>query len=545
MDTQYVEIEGIITSARADQVTLLTHGGRITATLAGTNLGSLTKYENSLVRVRGCLFATWDAATHRVKVGEIRVFSASVTVEEPAPEDVFAIGLKRAAELLLFDPQASALRRVMVSGQIVHERDGEYYMMDGPSGLRFFPKDGPNLKVGDLVQVVGFPSLTGPSPVLREAVARRTGVARLPQPRNVAADGLFQARHDATRVRVEAMLLGLSADQETLEMQAGLRRFLARLKTSSAHMEQAPAGSRLELTGVYAAHGGNRTTGEEVDSLELLLDSPMDIRVLARPPWWTLRRLLVLVGALAGVLVVASVWIRLLRHQVQERTAQLRNEIRERERAEHQRTMAQERARIARDLHDDLGSSLTEIGMLATSGPGYQMPSDEAGERLGVITGKCRTMVHALDEIVWAVDPQRDTLASVAKYLASYAEELLSESNVTCRVQIPNSFPEQSVPGEVRHHLFLAVKEALNNAIRHAGASEIAFRMRVSEDRMQICIVDNGAGFEPRERLAGNGLTNLRSRLENLGGQCKITSSSGAGATVVLQLPLPIPPSIS
>jgi len=122
LDTQYVEIEGIITTARADQVTLLTHGGRITATLAGTNLDTLTKYENALVRVRGCLFATWDAATHRVKVGEIRVFSASITVEEPAPEDVFAIGLKRAAELLLFDPQASALMRVMVSGQIVHER---------------------------------------------------------------------------------------------------------------------------------------------------------------------------------------------------------------------------------------------------------------------------------------------------------------------------------------------------------------------------------------------------------------------------------------
>src|SRR5207245_1112065 len=98
LDTQYVEFEGIITTVRADQVTVLTHCGRLRATLAGTDLGTLTKYENSLVRVQGCLFATWDAATHQVKVGEIRVFSASVTVEEPAPEDVFAIGLKRAAE---------------------------------------------------------------------------------------------------------------------------------------------------------------------------------------------------------------------------------------------------------------------------------------------------------------------------------------------------------------------------------------------------------------------------------------------------------------
>src|SRR5437660_12669177 len=92
LDTQYVEIEGIVTSVRADQVTLMTHGGRIIATLAGTNLGTLTQYENSLVSVRGCLFASWDGTTHQVRVGEIRVFSALVTVKEPAPPDGFAIG---------------------------------------------------------------------------------------------------------------------------------------------------------------------------------------------------------------------------------------------------------------------------------------------------------------------------------------------------------------------------------------------------------------------------------------------------------------------
>ena len=540
LDTQYVEIEGIVTSVRADQVTLLTHGGRIKTTLAGTNLGTLTQYENSLVLVRGCLFATWDVNTHQVRVGEIRVFSALIIVEEPAPADVFAVGLKRAPELLLFDPQASALRRVKVSGQIVHESDGEYYMMDGPNGLRFFPKAALSFKVGDMVEVVGFPTLTGPSPILREAAVRQTGRAVLPEPSKVSPDELFQAANDATRVRVEAVLLGLSADQETMEMQAGLRRFLVRIKAPKTPLKQAPPGSRLELTGVCAGHGGNRTTGVEVDSLELLLNSPLDIRVLARPPWWTLRRLLVLVGMLAGVLLAALVWIRLLHHQVQERTAQLQKEVRERELIENQRALAQERARIARDLHDDLGSSLTEISMLATSGPGFQMPSEEAGERLGVIAGKSRMMVHALDEIVWAVDPQRDTLASVAKYLASYAEELLAGSNVTCRVQIPNALPEQSVPGEVRHHLFLAVKESLNNAIRHSGATEIVFRVGVSENRMQISINDNGAGFEAGERLAGNGLTNLRSRLQNLDGHCEIISSPGAGTTVVLRILLPI-----
>ena len=548
LDTQYVEIQGVVTSVRDGGVTLLTHGGKVRVELPGRMLDALKPYADSLVRMRGCLFASWDASTHQVRVGEIRMFSPAVAIDEPAPEDVFALAPKRAPELLLFDPQASALQRVKVSGQIVHEHGGEFYVMDGTNGLRFILKEVASFEVGDLVEAVGFPNLTGPSPVLREAVARKTGAATLPKASPLTVESLFQAEHDATRVSVEAVLLGRSADQQTLEMQAGLRRFVARLSSRngppSAHPAErrraigVPVGSRLELTGVYAGHGGSRTAGGEIGSFEVLLNSPSDIRVLARPPFWTLPRLLVLVGVLMSVLGVALIWIRLLHHKVQARTAQLQNEVRDRENAEHQRTLAQERARIARDLHDDLGSSLTEISLLATASPGAEIQPAEAAERLDTIAGKSRTMVHALDEIVWAVDPQRDTLASVARYLASFAEEYLAGLGVSCRVQIPNSFPDRVVAGDVRHHLFLAVKEALNNAVRHANATEIGFRVRLFDDRMQISISDNGSGFDLSGRSNGNGLLNLRNRLEKLSGHCELDSSPGAGTTVSLQLPL-------
>jgi signal transduction histidine kinase len=248
-----------------------------------------------------------------------------------------------------------------------------------------------------------------------------------------------------------------------------------------------------------------------------------------------------LVSALLGVLGLALVWIRLLHHKVQQRTAQLQKEMHDREQAEHQRGIAQERARIARDLHDDLGSNLTEITMLATAGPGLKWPADKATERMETIAGKSRALVYALDEIVWAVDPDRDTLASVARYLASYAEEYLAGFKIACRVQIPNSFPEQVVSGAARHHLFLAVKEALNNAVRHGLASEIGLRVRVLEDRLWISITDNGHGFDPSGRSNGHGLLNLRDRLEHLQGQCELESSPGVGTTVSLQLPLPVP----
>jgi signal transduction histidine kinase len=540
LDTQYVEIQGIVTSARDGLMTLLTHGGKINIVLPGTLLDALKQYVDSLVRVRGCLFASWDAASHQVRVGEVRMFSPAFVIDEPAPEDVFALPLKRIPELLLFDVQASVLRRVKVSGQVLHEDGSEYFMAEGLNGLRFVLKEPAVLAVGDLVEVVGFPSLTGPSPVLREASARKRSVAALPEAKRLAAEELFQAKYDALRVKIEAVVLSLSADRQTLEAQAGLRRFEARLNAGNAVMKQVPVGSRVELTGVYAGRGGNRTTGAENDSFELLLNTPADVRVLALPPFWSLRRLLILVGTLIAVLAVAMVWIRLLHRTVQERTAQLQKEIREREHAENQRVRAQERTRIARDLHDDLGSSLTEITMLATPAPGVDLPAEEAFERLDSIAGKSRTIVHALDEIVWAVDPQRDTLASVARYLASYVEEYLARLNVACRVQIPNSFPEYMVPGEVRHHLFLAVKEAINNGVRHGAATEIEFRARLLDNRMEIMITDNGSGFDLSGRSNGDGLFNLRKRLENVNGRCEINSSPGAGTTVSLQLPLTV-----
>ncbi|HXR47767.1 MAG TPA: sensor histidine kinase [Candidatus Limnocylindrales bacterium] len=555
LDTEFVEIEGIITSVRVDSVTLLTHGGKINVLVSdangGTNNVALKPYEGALIRLRGCLFAAWDAATHEVNVSEIRMYAPSVTVVEPAPVDPFAVTPKRVSDLLQFDPQASALRQVKVSGQIVAERGGEYYAMEGTNGFRFILKENASLGAGDLLEVVGFPSLIGPSPVLQEAVARKIGVAPVPNARPLDAYNLFRAENDAVRVSVEAVLLNLSEDQRMLELQTGLQRFVAQLDGSGrfAASRRAlsgagldlPPGSRLELTGIYAGNGGNRTTHADVANFELLLNSPADIRVLARPPFWTLPRLLVLVGALLGGLGLALIWIRLLHHRVQQRTAQLEKEMREREQAEQQRALAQERARIARDLHDDLGSSLTEITMLATTGPGLNLPADEATERMGTIAGKSRTLVNALDEIVWAVDPARDTLASVARYLASYAEEYLAGLKVACRVHIPNSFPDQAVSGEVRHHLFLAVKEALNNAVRHGGATEIGFHVRVLADQLGISITDNGGGFEASERSNGHGLLNLRNRLEQLHGHCELESSPGAGTTISLQVPLPVP----
>jgi len=129
-----------------------------------------------------------------------------------------------------------------------------------------------------------------------------------------------------------------------------------------------------------------------------------------------------------------------------------------------------ERSRIAKDIHDDLGGSLTQIKLLFELTQRKRAEPEKVDQLGEEGLAATRQIIKSMDEIVWAVDPERDTVASVARYLASYAEEYLAGLKVVCRVQIPNSFPDQVVSGEVRHHLFLAVKEALNNAVRHGGA---------------------------------------------------------------------------
>src|SRR5262249_38403322 len=143
----------------------------------------------------------------RVKMDEIRINGADVAVEQPAPKDLFSTPRKMASELLLFDPRASVFQRVLVAGQVVHMRDPECFIMDGSSGVRFMAKHPLELQIGDLVEAVGFPELNLAAPVLREAMARKTGHAALPNPKALGPDDLVRPDLDATLVRLKGVLV--------------------------------------------------------------------------------------------------------------------------------------------------------------------------------------------------------------------------------------------------------------------------------------------------------------------------------------------------
>lgn len=239
-------------------------------------------------------------------------------------------------------------------------------------------------------------------------------------------------------------------------------------------------------------------------------------------------------------LLAALVWVAALRRQVAERTRELETQIQERQHAERRREMEQERTRVAHDLHDDHGARLTEVDMLAALAKSPTTSAAEKEKYLNELTETARQMVTSLDETVWAISPRNDTVASLASYFASHAQRLLELAGITCGLAIANDLPEHSLDTKFRQEIFCAFKEALNNLIRHAHATQVWLRITVRDGCLTVELEDNGRGFEPAEQPAGNdGLANMAARLKSLGGVCEITSVANAGTTVRLRAPLP------
>ena len=209
---------------------------------------------------------------------------------------------------------------------------------------------------------------------------------------------------------------------------------------------------------------------------------------------------------------------------------------------EQERALERERARIARDLHDDLGSSLTRISLLSTLARADRDNPAQVDAHAEKISESAAQTVRALEEIVWAVRPGSDSLQSLVEYTAHFANELFEGATTRCRLDLPHDLPAQPLPPEMRHNLFLIVKEALTNALKHAQAREVRVQAKVFDGCLGIVVQDDGRGFEPAAALPEegkrNGLTNMRRRAEAVGATLSVQSAREKGTEVRLTVKL-------
>ncbi|MBK9138254.1 MAG: ATP-binding protein [Verrucomicrobia bacterium] len=206
---------------------------------------------------------------------------------------------------------------------------------------------------------------------------------------------------------------------------------------------------------------------------------------------------------------------------------------------EQRQALADERSRIARDLHDDLGAALTGLALQVDVLRRAAHASPALKERLADTAGRIRALARHMREVVWTVNPSCDTVSSFASFLEQQAGQFDKAVDLRCRLEFPEDIPELPLDGQTRHELALAVREAITNVVRHAAASEIVLGLEIAADQLRVRIADNGRGFLVNDaEPSGHGLANMCARLQRVAGRCEYRSAPGAGTTIELCVPL-------
>lgn len=305
-----------------------------------------------------------------------------------------------------------------------------------------------------------------------------------------------------------------------------------------------PRGMRLELSDAGARDGSvfvyceakpavEAASGLRVEEIVAAGENVWEVKIKDRDPW-VLQRIdfsvpetifqqgwFWLLSALLAVSGGFGVW----RYIVSRRSAQA---------LESEKTRQQERARIARDLHDELGATLARIAMLTDAAAS---PGETPSPVLQKVLGFSKEGLQRLDEIVWAVNPARDTLDNMIDYLCKFAEGYLSDAGIRFRFESPERLPHVPVSSKVRHAVYMVVREAIHNAAAHSSPSIVRLRIAVESGECRVDIHDDGCGFDPaRASTSRHGLENMRARIAEIGGRVDLSSAPGSGTTVSIRL---------
>jgi signal transduction histidine kinase/ligand-binding sensor domain-containing protein len=252
------------------------------------------------------------------------------------------------------------------------------------------------------------------------------------------------------------------------------------------------------------------------------------VGVVVHPFFWQTSWFIALVAAVGAggmVWLVRRATVRRLRMRVQQ--------------LHHEQAIERERARIAQDIHDELGANLTSIGLLADIGKRHKADADAVTRDLGEISNTARESVAAMDAIVWALNPRNDSLDNFANYIAQFTRDFFRPTQLRTRLNLPTNLPDRPMSTDLRHELFLVVKESFNNIVRHADASEVNVELACENGQLRMAIVDDGKGLPKHSAGDGqDGLLNVRERINRMGGTVEISSNNGHGTKVEFHVPI-------
>jgi len=204
---------------------------------------------------------------------------------------------------------------------------------------------------------------------------------------------------------------------------------------------------------------------------------------------------------------------------------------------EKQRALENMRSKISMDIHDDIGAQLTKISMLTQRIKlNFQKKKEVDSILVDKITESSKEVIGNLGEIIWTVNPKHDNLQSLVSYTRSYVSNFCEYAAMQCTIDFPDETPALIISPDLKHNIFLVIKEALNNILKHAEATEVVIRFMLNQKNFSFEITDNGKGISDLSgREFGNGLMNMKNRMEAVNGSFYINSEKNKGTKIVLE----------
>ena len=547
-DCDYIEIVGVVQRAWRSADPSITplfadvaiEGGVVRAAFWDYSAADLTRLVDARVRLRGNAGAIFSR-TEQIRGVSLFGGRASTIEILEAPTEPYSLPTRSIRSIYHYSAAGEVNRRIRVRGVVTARIVGEpfsisdfttaatfqyvrhvLYVRDGTSGVRIETEQDTPVNAGDVIDVVGFPSVTPAKPILKNAAFRVVGSAEQPKTITQEASTVLTPENDAELVRIEAELLSVlsSPTHRALVLKIGEAVFDADLDRTQtiAALDDIRKGSQLAVTGVYAYQPG------PPPSFRLYLRSPADVVVVRLAPWWSLRHTAVLVGIVAVVALIAGLWVRLMAKRKRQQYQAILNE----------------RNRVARELHDTLEQGLAGISLQLEAVAG-SLDGRSSGARQSLDVAR-QMLRYSLEEARRSVlDLRSQALESrdLAGALGDLARQMTIGSLARAEVRVQGS-PRQ-LDAAQEHHLLRIGLEALTNALKHAGATRIDIELRFSPDTTDLIVDDDGRGLgHGHHDILGAhfGLQGIRERVNKLGGVLQIVSAPGGGTRLSVTVPL-------
>ena len=553
-DSQWIEVEGCLRSS-------FTTSNALPSRLEG-RVGELATGEGRLVfdafkeavnpewvdgvlKVRGICFHLFNHQRQSYQTYLVVPEGERVFLEEP-PKDLSLIPVIPIKSLLQFSLIDNYVHRVRIQGVVTYQNPGKLVCLhDGERGVFARTAQTNALKIGDGVSVLGFPAQGDYSPILEDATFERTVPQPQPLPTAIPVKSLKEAfEHDAEIVGGQAKLIGVLPQDGgwacSLQMDnfAIFTAFLAGSPKSKGDWG-IELGSQLSFVGVCSVvmdSGINKNLLHSPQTIRLMLRSPADLKVIRRPPWWTVQRILI------AAIVVVSLLIASLSLVVFSARTRLQDQAMARRQAEAAFTaVLTERNRMAREIHDTLAQDLSAISAhLQVVRRFIPDANAVALKHIDLAQAGARNSLQEARRSIWNMRSQVLEGRDLGTALAELLDQECRSAGVVSKFNLTGK--PQRLASAVENDLLRIGQEAIHNAIRHAKPATVSMDLSYTDKRVGLCVSDDGKGFDlDQVQSTGGtrfGLKGMTERVRLNGGEIKIESHSGKGTQITLEIPL-------